>query len=314
VPVSPSKGIPDNKITTNAGKMTNSGIELTLSAQVVKADDFTWNTSFNITTSKNRVNELAEGVSSLIGGSGSNESNITLPGYSIGQLYVTPTAGIDPETGRRIFIGGDGTEVLMMFEKSGKYFRKDNGEAYMESDIKKIIAGGTLPTYYGGWSNDFKYKNFDLSLLFQYSGGNKIYNGTTATLSDMRFWNNAMDVYNNYWKASGDAAKYAKPIYGDNYSNGSAFPISQWVEKGDYLRMKNISFGYTFDTKKWSKKIGISALRVYAQAQNLFVITSYSGLDPEALVTTDNAILQGGVDKNTMPNSKVYTFGANITF
>jgi TonB-linked SusC/RagA family outer membrane protein len=314
VPVAPSKGIPSNRITTNAGKMTNAGIELTLTADLIANKAFTWTSSFNITTSKNEVLELAEGVTELIGGDGSNESNITLPGYSIGQLYTTPTAGVDPESGRRIFIGKDGTELLVMVEKTGRYFRKDNGAPYNESDISKVISGGTQPTYFGGWSNDFKYKGIDLSILFQYSGGNYIYNGTTATMSDMRFWNNSMDVYNNYWTENRRNAKYPLPIYSDNYSNGSAFPISEWVEKGDYLRLKTISLGYTFNTKNWPKKVGITALRIYAQAQNLFCITGYTGLDPEALVTSDNAVLQGGVDKNTMPNARVYTAGVNITF
>ena len=217
VPVSYSKGIPDNKITSNAGAMTNTGIELSVSAQPVKTRDFSWNTSFNITTQKNEVVKLAEGITEIIG---ANDYNITLPGYSIGQLYIRPTAGIDPETGRRVFVGADGTEALVFFEKGATYYSRTNpDEAYSQSKLVQEISGGTMPTYFGGWTNDFKYKNFDLSILFQYSGGNYIYNGTTATLSDMRYWNNAVEVYNNYWKAPGDNAKFAKPIYGDNVSN-----------------------------------------------------------------------------------------------
>jgi TonB-linked SusC/RagA family outer membrane protein len=312
VPVAYSKGIPGNKITTNAGAMTNTGIELSVSAQAVKTKDFSWNTSFNITTQKNEVVKLAEGITEIIG---ANDYNITLPGYSIGQLYIRPSDGIDPETGRRILIGQDGAQALVMFEKSATYYRKDNPDVpYSQADLKQIIAGGTMPTYYGGWTNDFKYKNFDLSVLLQYSGGNYIYNGSTATLSDMRYWNNAVDVYNSYWKTSGDKAKYAKPIYGDNASNGSVFPITDWVEKGDYLRLKTLTLGYTFNTRNWTKA-GISALRFYATAQNLFCLTGYSGLDPESLISSnDQAALQGGVDKNSLPQAKVFTFGVNVTF
>jgi TonB-linked SusC/RagA family outer membrane protein len=311
VPVSYSKGIPENKITSNAGAMTNTGIEFSISGQVVKTKDFRWNTSFNITTQKNNVEKLAEGITEIIG---ANDYNITLPGYSIGQLYIRQTAGIDPQTGRRIFVGDQG-EALVMFEKSATYYYKnDPDKAYPQSDIKQVISGGTLPTYYGGWTNDFKYKNFDLSILFQYSGGNYIYNGSAATLSDMRYWNNSMDVYNNAWTNPGDQAKYAKPIYGDNVSNGSVYPISDWVEKGDYLRLKTLTLGYTFNTRNWTKS-GISALRLYAAAQNLFCLTGYSGLDPESLISSnDQAALQGGVDKNSLPQSKVFTFGVNITF
>ncbi|MDR1918795.1 MAG: TonB-dependent receptor [Tannerellaceae bacterium] len=313
VPVATSRGIPNNKITTNAGEMTNSGIEFSITATPLKTKTFSWNTSFNITTQKNEVLKLADGVDEL---RGSNDFNITLPGYSIGQLFIRPTAGIDPETGRRIFIGKDGTEVLMMFEKSdGIFVRKDNGEPYNEVDLVQVISGGTMPTYYGGWTNDFKYKNIDLSILFQYSGGNKIFNGTIATISDMRYWSNSLDVYNNIWEKPGDVAKYAKPIYGDTYSNGTSYAISDWIENGDYLRLKNITLGYTFNTKKWSKKVGISSLRLYAMAQNLFCLTAYTGLDPESLISSnEQAALQGGVDKNALPQAKVYTFGLNVTF
>ncbi|WP_233547776.1 TonB-dependent receptor [Parabacteroides sp. AF17-28] len=313
VPVSPSKGIPNNYITTNAGKMNNTGIELNIGADIIKTNDFTWNSSFNITTTNNKVTKLADGIDQLVSGSSTETTNITVPGKSIGQLYVYPTGGIDRETGRRIFYGKDGTKVLLMYEKDGRFFTED-GQPYAESDIEPVICGNTLPTFYGGWTNNFRYKDFDLSILFQYSGGNYIYNGTTATNSDMRYWNNTTDVLENYWTPERKDAKYAYPIYGDNYSNGSAKPISDWVEKGDYLRLKNISLGYTFSTKKWPKKLGISSLRVYAQAQNLFVITGYSGLDPEALTNNTNANLRGGTDKNTLPQAKVYTFGMNVTF
>jgi TonB-linked SusC/RagA family outer membrane protein len=311
VPVAYSKGIPDNKITTNAGAMTNTGIEFSVSATPVKTRDFSWNTSFNITTQKNEVVQLAEGVTEIVG---ANDYNITIPGKSIGQLYIRPSAGIDPATGRRILIGEDGTQVLVMFERNQTFYRKDNDEPYLQGNLKQVISGGTMPTYYGGWTNDFKYKNFDLSILLQYSGGNYIFNGSTATLSDMRYWNNATDVYNNYWKTSGDQAKFAKPIYGDNTSNGSAFPISDWVEKGDYLRLKTLSLGYTFNTRNWAKS-GVSALRFYVAAQNLFCLTGYTGLDPESLISSnDQAALQGGVDKNALPQAKVYTLGVNVSF
>lgn len=311
VPVSWSKGIPGNKITTNAGALTNKGIELTVSLSPVNTKSFNWYTSFNITTQANKITKLAEGVDEIRGG---NDYNTTVVGKSIGQLFIRETAGIDPETGRRIFIGKNGEQVLAMFDKSGTFFRKDNGEGYAQSDLLQKISGGTLPTYYGGWANDFKYKNFDLSLLLQFSGGNKIFNGSTATLSDMRYWNNSLDVYNNYWKQPGDNAKYAKPIYGDNVSNGSSMPISDWIENGDYLRFKNLTLGYTFNTKNWGKA-GINSLRLYASAQNLFILTSYSGLDPESLISENaQAGLQGGVDKNALPQSRVYTFGVNVTF
>jgi hypothetical protein len=89
--------------------------------------------------------------------------------------------------------------------------------------------------------------------------------------------------------------------------------ITDWVEKGDYVRLKNLVVGYTLDPKL-SKFAGISNLRIYLQAQNLFVITKYKGLDPEALTNVRNYNLAGGTDKNTMPQARVLTAGINITF
>ena len=313
VPQSPSKGIPGNIITTNAGKMKNSGIELTVSADVIRNSQFTWETSFNITTNKNKVISLADGVENILKGDngGLEITNITVPGKSIGRLYLYPTAGVDPKSGRRVFITPEGDRTLLMFEKGGWFY--EDGTEYA-GEFEPVDCGNTLPTWYGGWTNNFKYKGFDLSLFFQFSGGNKIYNGTKASVSDMRYWNNSKDVYKKYWTPERTHAEYPMPIYGDNYSNGSALPISDLVERGDYLRLKNVSLGYTFNTKNWSKAVGISALRLYVQAQNLFVITGYSGMDPETLANVESATLSGGTDKNTLPQARTYTIGVNLTF
>ena len=219
VPVAPSKGVPGNSIISNAGKMSNRGIELGINALVISTKDFSWSTSFNLTTNRNRVEKLSDNVQEIISTGLSETTNITVPGKSIGQLYLYPTGGIDEKTGRRIFYGEDGTKVLLEFEKEGKFFTED-GKSYPESKIKRVIAGNTLPTFYGGWNNNITFRNFDLSVLFQFSGGNKIYNGTKATMSDVRWWNNSKDVWNNYWREDRTNAKYAKPVWGDNYSNG----------------------------------------------------------------------------------------------
>ena len=184
VPQSPSKGIPGNIITTNAGKMKNSGIELTVSADVIRNSQFTWETSFNITTNKNKVISLADGVENILKGDngGLEITNITVPGKSIGRLYLYPTAGVDPKSGRRVFITPEGDRTLLMFEKGGWFY--EDGTEYA-GEFEPVDCGNTLPTWYGGWTNNFKYKGFDLSLFFQFSGGNKIYNGTKASVSDM---------------------------------------------------------------------------------------------------------------------------------
>lgn len=312
VPQAPSKGLPGNIITTNAGKMKNYGIELTLSADIFRDTEFKWNTSFNITTTKNEVISLADGLENIIGADASQleVTNITVPGKSIGQLYLYHTGGVDPESGYRIFYSPEGDKLL--YDHNRGFVKEDN--TIYNGDPAQKICGNTLPTWYGGWSNYFSYKNFDLSIFFQFSGGNYIYNGTKATASDMRYWNNSKEVLSNYWTPERKNAMFPKPVYGDNISNGSSYPISDWVEKGNYLRLKNISLGYTFDTKNWASAIGISKLRVYAQAQNLFVLTGYSGMDPEVMSNITNATLAPGTDKNTLPQARTFTFGVNLSF
>ena len=307
-----STGIYDNKLTTNAGKLMNTGIELTLSADVIKTRDFLWNSAFNITLNKNKVLTLTEDIIHW-DDSAMDDNNISVEGKSMGQLYLYPTGGVDPATGRRVFYGSQGEKTY--FEYPYGWFLDDGTE--FEGEFEKVICGNTLPTYFGGWSNTFQYKNFDLNLFFQFSGGNYIFNGTKSTASDMRFWNNTKDVLTKSWSESNkENAVFAKPIYADNYSNGSAMSMSDFVEKGDYLRLKNISLGYTFNTKNWGKNwdLNISSLRLYAQVQNLFVLTSYTGLDPEVLSNVMTPNVSGGVDKNTLPQARTYTVGLNITF
>lgn len=308
IPMTPSKGVPNNTITTNAGAMENYGFEFNIDAQVIKTKNFNWQSSLNITTTKNKVTQLADDVENITTG----DYNITYVGASIGRLYLYPTGGIDASTGRRIFYDRDGRKVLLMYERAGRFFYED-GTSCPESNLVPVDCGNTVPTYYGGWTNTFTYKNWDASFMFQFSGGNKIYNGTKATMSDMRYWNNSKDVFNHYWKGSGDgSAVYAYPVYGDNYSNGSSKPISDWVENGDYLRLKNIVLGYTFHLRNLN--CGIESVRLYAQAQNLFVITGYDGLDPEISTMSTNANLQGGIDKNTLPQARTITVGVNVKF
>lgn len=312
-----STGIPDAEIVTNLGKLENKGFEFSIGGQILKAGDFTWDSNLNVSFVKNKVLKLEDDLVE----SGTAAANITVEGLSMGQLYLYPTNGIDPSTGRRIVLlnddNGNATrEALLVYTlgSGAAVYDPVTNEKLSLSDWTPHILGNTKPTYFGGWTNNFGYKNWDATLFFQFSGGNKIYNGMKATTSDMRFWNNSTDVYAKVWRAEGDKATFAKPEVNDNYSNGSANPISDFIEKGDYLRLKNIQIGYTFDTKKWSKKIGISQLRLYASATNLFCITGYTGMDPEINSRADISNTASGIDKNTTPLTKTYSFGLNVSF
>jgi len=309
----PSTGIYGSRLTTNAGQIQNTGVELTVSADVVKRRDFTWTTSFNFALNKNEVLKLTEDIPHQAEATG-GITNISTEGKSLGQLYLYPTGGVDPESGRRVFYGTQGEKIYYSHAPAPAWLL-DNGMPF-RGVRAQVICGNTLPTYFGGWTNTFLYKGFDLNVFFQFTGGNHIFNGMKATASDMRFWNNSKDVLQNHWTENNRNATYARPVWGDNVSNGSAFNMSDYVEKGDYLRLKNVSLGYTFNTSNWLANTGvsISSLRIFAQAQNLFIITNYTGQDPETISNVNAPILNGGIDKNTLPQARHFTFGLNVSF
>ena len=296
----------------NASQAYSTGI---VGASISRKKKFSWNSTFNISFVKNKVLELADDIIS--------GSNITTEGYSLAQLYTYPTDGVDPQTGRRVVLikredgGYDRQLLIYKYGQGGAQIYELDGETkskYTLSDWKPEIAGNTKPTWYGGWSNSIRYKNWDANVNFHFSGGNKILNLMRATLSDGRMWSGCKEWYDHIWQQSGDHAKYAKASYNDNYSNGTANPISDLIEKGDFIRLQSLSIGYSFKTKRWPKELGISSVRLYAQAQNLFCITGYSGFDPEINSYYNDANLRSGIDSNTTPLTRTITFGANISF
>ena len=314
-----STGIVGASVSTNLGKTLNKGLEITVSGDLIRKKNFTWSSSFNISFVKNEVVELADDILY----SSSTGANITTVGYSLAQLYTYPTDGIDPQTGRRVVLikKADGSYdrnlLIYKYGKGGAQLYELDGETlskYTLSDWKPEISGNTKPTYYGGWSNTFRYKNWDAKVNFHFSGGNKILNAMRATLSDGRMWSGTKEYYDNIWQQPGDHAKYAKASYNDNYSNGTANLISDLIENGDFLRLQSLSIGYQFNTKKWSQDLGISSVRLYAQAQNLFCLTGYTGFDPEINSYYSSANLRSGIDLNTTPLTRTITFGANISF
>lgn len=314
-----STGIVGASVSTNLGKTLNKGIEISASGDLIRKKQFTWSSSFNISFVRNKVLELADDIIY----SNTTSANITTKGYSLAQLYTYPSDGIDTQTGRRIVLikKADGTYdrnlLIYKYGKGGAQLYELDGETrskYTMSDWKPEISGNTKPTYYGGWSNTFRYKNWDVKVNFHFSGGNKILNAMRATLSDGRMWSGTKEYYDHIWVQSGDHAKYAKASYNDNYSNGTANLISDLIEKGDFIRLQSLAIGYLFNIKKWPQELGISSVRLYAQAQNLFCITSYTGFDPEINSYYNEANLRSGIDLNTTPLTRTITFGANISF
>ncbi len=319
VPQAPSAGLPSN-VPSNVGKMYNKGIELTLNLVPVQRKNFSWSASFNYTNIKNRVTELAPGLPEVLTATSNLETvSRTAVGYSVGSLWLVRTPGVDPATGSRILLTKDGKRVLYRFaplagqfnysNEDGTRYNKPDGSANTVNQAADAWMYNALPTFYGGLTNSFRYKNFDLDIHLTYSGGNYVYYGSWAGLHDQRFWNNHVDVL-NAWKKPGDITSVPRPVYGDNISNGSALPMTYSLFKGDFIKLKNVTFGYNLPASLLSK-VKINSARFYVSGTNLYIFTDYPGPDPE-VSSNGNTSSSPSVDRNTIANGRTITFGINI--
>ncbi len=310
VPQAPSKGIPGGSILANVGSMYNKGFEFAINATPVKSNDFSWTTTLNFTSIKNEVTSLDPNVKQLIGSTGGLESaSITKPGYSIASIYAVKTNGVNPANGRRIYVNAAGREVQYLHLGGANAWTYLDGTQATSPAADAQVLGNTLPKWYGGFNNTFRYKALDLNLMFTYSGGNYIYNGSRAGLLDQRVWNNSTEVL-RAWTTAGQQTDIPRAVYGDNVSNGSSFPISANVEKGDFLRLQSATLGYKVPASAFGK-IGVNSARIYASVNNAFILTKYTGVDPE-ISTNGNSNLASGIERNSIPQGRSFTFGISL--
>ncbi|SDP76390.1 TonB-linked outer membrane protein, SusC/RagA family [Mucilaginibacter sp. OK268] len=308
-PQSPSKGIPANAINTNIGSMYNRGFEFDIQAHIIDKGPFRWTAGFNFSTLKNRVTALANNTD--IWTSGLETTNITRVGYSVASVYVVKTTGVNPANGLRTYLNRNG-ETVQYSPVSGAWTYLDGTKApALDAYGDGVVMGPTLPTYYGGFNNTFKYKNFDLYVNIVYSGGNMIYNGTKATLLDNRFFNNQVDILRR-WTTPGQITDIPALHYNDQQASGSVLPNSFNVESDRYVKLGNTSLGYTFPVKLF-RKTGISSIRIYGSASNIILYTKYTGSDPEISANGDSNTASGR-DKNSVPAGKSFTMGINVGF
>ncbi len=314
VPQAPSKGIPGNSIYQNVGSLYNKGVELGLSGDIMRKSKFTWTSSLNFTYNKNEVISLAGEGDRIVSNSSGNPFNMTEAGYSVGTLYGAVTNGINPENGRRIFINAAGEQIqysaaVASGESQWQYLDGSPAAAITAADYEPL--GNALPKWYGGFQNTFRYANFDLGINFSFSGGNKILNGNTGTWLDQRYFNNSVKVLDR-WQNPGDVTDVPRLVYNDNFASGNIPNISAYIEKADFLRLQNVLLGYKVPSRLFGTS-GISNIRVYAQATNVFLITGYTGLDPESSIN-GNRNTSPGVEYNSIGNGRTITFGVNVAF
>jgi TonB-linked SusC/RagA family outer membrane protein len=308
-PQSLSAGIPNNYINENVGGMYNTGFEIGINALAVTNRDFSWNVSLNLSTLENKVTSLTSDVfvPSVFG-----VQNMTRVGYSVGSVFAVPTKGVNPDNGQMVFINSQGKEVQYNHIGSPKWTYLDGTAAPAIDNYKDgVMQGPSLPKLFGGLNNTFSYKNFVLTVNMTFAQGNKLYNGTRATNSDQRYFNNG-EFIKNRWTTPGQITDIQKLYYGDNVSAGFSFSSTSKVENGSYLKYKNVSLGYNVPMELSFLKNTFSSIYIYMQANNFYTFTKYRGSDPEVSINGNS--INSGKDQNVPPNAEVYTLGLNIGF
>lgn len=314
VPQPPSLGVPGNQIFQNIGNMENKGWELALNFSLVRKRDFNWDLGFNYTSQKNKVLTLPGG-NDIVVSNGTGNYNVHRVGQPINALYGYQFMGVNSSNGNPVYLKADGTLLMGNITNSSYFSVADLNASTVGSQGSlaggdRMILGSALPTYFGGITNTIKVKQFTLDMLLRFSGGNKIMNITRQeSLMNQGFMNNGVEILNR-WQKPGDVTNVPRLWYNrDNFTNLNQQASTRFIEKGDFVRLDNLSISYDVSPQLLGRmfKNAVKSFRFLVQGQNLFVITDYSGIDP------DN-IDERGLDYNTIPPARTISFGVNIGF
>jgi iron complex outermembrane receptor protein len=281
VPVPP---FPTNKRWMNIGTLENKGIEVLVGYDVFKNKAFNWNTAANFSTYSIELSKLNKDLAGNIIGA----SNLGSPGQEATQI----TRAVEGEK-----IGILWGPVYRGVDASGNFLFDDGTGKAVSSDAYKTQIGNGLPNFELGWTNTFRYKNFDLNFFLRGSFGHDLVNTYRAF-----FENSTSTVIASYNVVK---TKYFDPAL----KAGQTFS-SLYVEKASFVKLDNATLGYDFDFKGDGS---IKGLRFFLNGQNLFVITDYTGVDPEVRYSYGGNILAPGVDaRDTWVRTRSYTFGVNV--
>ncbi len=331
----------------NVGKTENRGFDLAVTSINIRNKNFEWTTSFNISRNQNKVMALS-GEQSFLRESGfgfAQNDYLVKVGDPIGQIYGYKTIGLyqvsdfDYNSDSKVYTVKSGVPYDSRKTPQPGYWKyKDiagafdvNGNPIPDgkiTDDDRTVIGNAVPDFYGGMNNTITYKNIDLSIFLNFSLGNDVLNATKLYATHVGSSNkNALDLANsqNRWVTVGaDGLRITDPEVLATLNKGKT--IAQWgnmsdsdtyihswgVENGSFLRINNITIGYSLP-QSLLKKISVSKCRLYATANNLYVLTKYSGFDPE--VSTRNTTgLTPGVDWGAYPRSRTLVLGVNLSF
>lgn len=306
----------------NIGSIQNRGLELTLNTVNIQTSKFSWTSSFNISFNKNKILELNDNQPSLttrvIWNDNFNNSlpYIARPGQPVAMFYgflfdgIYQTSDFDKLPNGtytlKANVVNNGLDRSLIQPGFIKY--KDiNGDGVVDANDQTAI-GNPMPVHIGGFSNNFRYGNFDLNVFFQWSYGNDIMNANRIIFegSEGRVFLNMFKSMENRWSPENPSNLLPKAGgYGPNVYS------TRTIEDGSFLRLKTVALGYTLP-ESLLKKIKIKSIRAYASAQNLITWTNYSGLDPE--VSVRNTPLTPGFDFSSYPKARTITLGLDVTF
>lgn len=302
----------------NIGSMRNSGVELSLETVNINHKNFQWTTSFNIAFNRNKVTALTSGQQSLLTSVyweqrfNSQYPYITQVGKPSGMMYgyvYEGTYKADEFTGNYL---KDGIPYMSSVGKDSvkpgdPKYSDINGDGIIDDNDRTIIGCGQ-PLHTGGFGNSFYFYGFDLNIFFTWSYGNDILNANRLIFENGNISNlNQFATYVNRY----DSVKNPDSDIPAINANGMFVYSSRVVEDGSYLRLKNISLGYTLP-RKVLRKMHFDTLRVYVSADNIWTWTKYSGPDPE--VSTRNSVLTPGFDWSAYPRAFGLTAGLSFTF
>ncbi|HEX5024831.1 MAG TPA: TonB-dependent receptor [Agriterribacter sp.] len=319
-----------NFITRNVGSMRNTGFEFAANYNGKGGKDFTYGIGLTLTTIKNELTSITSGTEfvtnfgglNLNGFQDWNEFTRSYVGRPVGEFFGLQSIGIYQSQAQIDALNAKAPGGIYrpgtVARPGDRYFADITGDGLVNADDRGPI-GNPQPKFFGGLNLDATYKAWDINLYFYGSQGNKVLNYVESNLESFAsrgsegIQNVSMQYYENTWTPANSSNRYARAVAGGgDASSLSNVPSSVWIEDGSFVKLKNLSIGYTLPAS-FLNKYSISRLRLYVSAQNLFVITNYSGLDPEIGIQGGNAT-QNGIDNGTYPSSKYFTFGLNFTF
>ena len=300
-------GDPDNQYLTNASSISNKGIEVGLTWTDKIARDWTYSINGNIAKNKNSIGKL-NGGQPLIGDLVGNYTvTKTDNGNPIASYYLVEAIGVFQNeaqiaaSAQKDARPGD----LMYRDISGPGGKPDG----VINDLDRAYFGSYQPKITYGFGGSAGYKTFDLSFGFYGTAGSKIYNGKKAIRGSIQPTDNVeASVVENRWTPNNTNTGVPRATLGQLRAS------TYFLESGDFLRLNNLTLGYMLP-KNMLSRAGISNLRIYVTAQNLFTITPYSGFTPEIRSADGNkSVLNQGVDVNTYPSTRTFAFGVNLGF